>query len=90
MSSFSTNSAEFSESDAGNVILLQIKVFSRNIKEAKLARYFTKVTARPSFALLRVIRRKKCNSLNIKMENMLQRFNCISFYLYFLDERQMR
>ena len=59
MSSFSTNSAEFSESDAGNVILLQIKVFSRNIKEAKLARYFTKVTARPSFARLRVIRRKK-------------------------------
>ena len=43
--------------DAGNVILFQIKVFGRNIKETKLARYLKKVTARPSFTQLRVIRR---------------------------------
>ena len=55
ISSFSTNSARFSEFDAGNVILFQIKVFGRNIKETALTRYFIKVTARPSFIRLRVI-----------------------------------
>ena len=55
--SFTTSSARFSEFDAGNVKLFQIKVFARNIKETTLARYFIKVTARPSFTLLRVIRR---------------------------------
>ena len=34
-----------------------IKVFGRNIKETKVARYFIKVTARPSFTRLGVIRR---------------------------------
>ena len=58
VSLFSTSSAKFSESDSGNVILFQIKVFGRNIKETTLARYFVKVTARPSFTQLRVIRPK--------------------------------
>ena len=40
ISSFFTSSAKFNESDAGNVSLFQIKVFSRNIKETTLARYF--------------------------------------------------
>ena len=39
------------------MILFQIKVFGRNIKEATLARCFIKATARPSFTLFRVIRR---------------------------------
>ena len=56
MSSFSISSVKFSQFDAGNVILLKIKVFGRNIKETSPARYFLKVTARPSFARLRVIR----------------------------------
>ena len=49
ISSFSTSSTKFSEFDAGNVILFQVKIFGRNIKETMLARYFIKVTARPSF-----------------------------------------
>ena len=57
ISSFSTYSAKFSEFDAVNVILFQIKVFGRNTKGTRLARHFIKVTARPSFARLRVIRR---------------------------------
>ena len=48
--------AKFSEFNAGNVILFQIKVFGGNIKETTPARYFIKVTARPSFPRLRVIR----------------------------------
>ena len=38
------------------MILFQFKVFARNIKEATLARYFIKITMRPSFTQLRVIR----------------------------------
>ena len=49
---FPTNSAKITKFDAGNLILLQIKVFTRNIKETTL-----KVTAFPSFTQLRVIRR---------------------------------
>ena len=65
----SISSAKFNKCDAGNVILFQIKLFARNIKETMLARYFIKVTARPSFTQLRVIRR---------IENMLQRFSVVS------------
>ena len=50
--SFTKSSARFSEFDAGNVILFQVKVFDRNIKGTTLARYFKKVTARPSFTRL--------------------------------------
>ena len=57
MDSFNTSSSRFSKFDTGNVILFQIKVFARNIKKTVLARYFIKVTARPSFTRLRVIRR---------------------------------
>ena len=38
-------------------ILLQIRGNARGIKETTLARYFIKVTARPSFTQLRVIKR---------------------------------
>ena len=41
---------------AGNVILFQIKVNARNIKEATLAMYFIKVTSRLSFTRLRDIK----------------------------------
>ena len=57
MSSFTTSSARFSKFDAGNVILFQIKVFARNIRETTLATYVIKVTVRPSFTRLSVIRR---------------------------------
>ena len=52
-----TSSAKFNKFDAGKVILFQIKVFAGNIKETMLGKYFIKVTARPSFTQLRVIRR---------------------------------
>ena len=55
INSFSASLAKFSKFDAGNVILFQIKDFCRSIKETKLARYFIKVTACPSFTLLRVL-----------------------------------
>ena len=44
------------QDSAGNVIWLQFKVNARNIKETALARYFIKVTARPSFTRLRDIK----------------------------------
>ena len=47
-----TSSVSFSEFDSRNTILFQIKVFGRNIKETTLARYFIKVTGRPSFTRL--------------------------------------
>ena len=57
ISTFFTSSAKLSEFDNGNVILFQIKVFRKNIKETTLARYFIKVTACPSFTQLRAVRR---------------------------------
>ena len=42
---FTTSCARFSVFYAENVILFQIKVNVRNIKETTLARYFIKVTA---------------------------------------------
>ena len=41
-----TSSARFSESDIRNVILFQIKIFGRNIKDTTLASYLIKVTER--------------------------------------------
>ena len=38
------------------LILLQIKVFGKNIKETTLASYCTKVFLHPSLMLLRVIK----------------------------------
>ena len=38
------------------MILIQIKIFGRNIKEATLAKYFIKVTAHPSFTRLKILR----------------------------------
>ena len=40
VSSFTTSSASFGKFDIQNVILFQIKVFGRNIKETTLARFF--------------------------------------------------
>ena len=48
ISSFSSSSSKFSNFDAGNVILFQIKIFGSNIKETAAVRFFIKVTARPS------------------------------------------
>ena len=65
MSTFTTSCARL-VTHARNVILLQLKVNTRNIKETALARYFIKVTARTSFTRLRVIR-----PINMKIENRL-------------------
>ena len=48
--SFTNSCARFTKFYARNVILFQIKVKAINIKETTLARYFMKVTVRPSFA----------------------------------------
>ena len=56
MGLFTTSYARFSVFYTGNVILFQIKVNARNIKETTLARYFIKVTAHPSFTLLKDIK----------------------------------
>ena len=56
VSSFTTSSARFTECDSKNVIFFQIKVFDRNVKETTLARYFIRLTARPSFMRLRAFR----------------------------------
>ena len=50
------SSARFREFDVRNMILFQFKIFGRNIIEIALARYFIKVTARPCFTRLRIIR----------------------------------
>ena len=52
---FTTSSARFSEFDCLKVILLQIKVFDRNIKETTQETYFIKVTTHLTFTRLRVI-----------------------------------
>ena len=52
---FATSSARFIEFATRNLVLFQIKVFGRNVKETTLARYFIKVNACPSFTRLRVI-----------------------------------
>ena len=54
--SFTTSCARLSEFYAGNVILFQIKANAKNIKETTLAKYYIKVTPRPSFTQLRVIK----------------------------------
>ena len=54
--------------------LQRLIFFARNNKKTTLAWYFIKVTARLTFTQLRVI-----SSLNMKIENMLQRFSCSSF-----------
>ena len=46
MGSFTTSFGRFSKLDSGNMILFQIKVLARNIKETTLAKYFIKLTAR--------------------------------------------
>ena len=57
ISPFSTSPTKSSEFDVVNMMLFQVKVFDRKIKETTLAKYFIKVTVRPSFTRLRTIRR---------------------------------
>ena len=57
VSSFTTSFVRLSEFYIRNVVLFQIKVFRRNIKETTLARFFIKVTAHSSFTRLRVTKR---------------------------------
>ena len=56
--SFITSSGRFRKLDSRNVILFQIKIFDRNVKETPLVGCFIKVTTRLSFTQSRVIRRK--------------------------------
>ena len=55
-------------------MLFQIKAFGWKNKETTLARYLIKITARPSFSRNKNQSNIK-SSLNIGIENMLQRFN---------------
>ena len=64
---FTTSSTRFTKFDSQRVILFQIKVFGRIIKQTTLARYLIKVTVRPSFTQLRVIRRINRIPLNVKI-----------------------
>ena len=57
MKAFTVSFSRFSEFDSRSVILLQIKVFGRIIKEIALARYIMKLSVRPSFTRLKVISR---------------------------------
>lgn len=49
---FSINSRTFSESEAGNTILLQVKVLNGKINGTALAMHLIKINARSSFAPL--------------------------------------
>ena len=88
--SFTTSSARFSEFDTGSIILFQIKVFARNIKETTLARYFIKVNARHSFTRLKVIRGKiefmkyenRKSITKIQFYLVLIQTSCVGLYLW--------
>ena len=71
--SFTTSPARSSKSDDGNVILFQIKDFAKNIKETTLT--FPKRKCAPKFYAIKSYQANKQSSLNMKMENMLQRFS---------------
>ena len=90
VSSFTTNSTRFSNFDIRNMILFQMKVFGRNIKETTLARYFIKVTARPSFKQLRVIRQRDRVHLISKCKISYKDSVVSPSYLTLLDKRIAR
>ena len=90
VSSFTTNSTRFSNFDIRNMILFQMKVFGRNIKETTLARYFIKVTARPSFKQLRVIRQRDRVHLISKCKISYKDSVVSPSYLTLLDMRIAR
>ena len=73
-SSFSTGSRTFSEFNARNTISFQIKVFNGKIDRTVPIMWIIKISAR-----FRIIKANKYNSLNVEIENMLQRFSSISF-----------
>ena len=50
-----------------NVILFQIRVFSRDIKEAALTKYFIKVTVYPCFCMIQIDLTNTEISLNISI-----------------------
>ena len=64
----------------GTSFYFKIKVFSRDNKETTLVRYFIKVTARPRFTQLRVIRRIN----KVKYENR-KSVTKIQLYLLLLN-----
>ena len=74
---FSVNSRTFSKSEAGNTILLQVKVLNGKINGTTLAMHLIKITACSSFAPLWIID----NLLNVQIENMLPIFSSVSFSL---------
>ena len=90
VSSFTTNSTRFSNFDIRNMILFQMKVFGRNIKETTLARYFIKVTGRPSFKQLRVIRQRDRVHLISKCKISYKDLVVSPSYLTLLDMRITR
>ena len=90
VSSFTTNSTRFSNFDIRNMILFQMKVFGRNIKETTLARYFIKVTGRPSFKQLRVIRQRGRVHLISKCKISYKDLVVSPSYLTLLDMRITR
>ena len=90
VSSFTTNSTRFSNFDIRNMILFQMKVFGRNIKETTLSRYFIKVTGRPSFKQLRVIRQRDRVHLISKCKISYKDLVVSPSYLTLLDMRITR
>ena len=90
VSSFTTNSTRLSNFDIRNMILFQMKVFGRNIKETTLTRYFIKVTARPSFKQLRVIRQRDRVHLISKCKISYKDSVVSPSYLTLLDKRIAR
>ena len=90
VSSFTTNSTRFSNFDIRNMILFQMKGFGRNINETTLARYFIKVTARPSFKQLRVIRQRDRVHLISKWKISYKDSVVSPSYLTLLDMRIAR
>ena len=84
--------ARFSKFNSQNVILFQIKLFVRNIKETTLGRYFIKVTACPT--RLSVIRRTieliKYRNGNISyndsviLSSYLNLLECLELWMFLL------
>ena len=76
-SSFSTGSRTFSEFNARNIISFQIKVFNGKIDRTAPIMCIIKISA--GFRIIKNHQANKYNSLNVEIENMLQRFSSISF-----------
>ena len=84
VNSFTTSCTIIREFDNRRVILFQIKVFAGDIKETMLATYISKVTARPSFTRLRLIRRKNRIHQISKLKRSYKDSVVSSYYLNLL------